>query len=206
MEILAHRGFWITEKEKNTETAFERAVNCSFGIETDIRDFQGKLVISHDLPDSYSQPLDSFLSMCRARNTTCNIALNIKADGLCDLLVETMAEYPQLNCFFFDMSVPEQVSYMERGLPVYTRQSDYEREPVLYQESAGVWMDSWKENWIQEPHIERHLKNRKTIGMISPEIHGRDPAPLWGLIRKYRREQILLCTNIPQKAEVYFHE
>lgn len=206
MEILAHRGYWVSENEKNTETAFERAIIHGFGVETDVRDYGGKLVISHDLPDSHSQPLDSFLHMCRAQNTVCSVALNIKADGLCDLLEETLAKYPQLTCFFFDMSVPEQVNYVERGLPVYTRQSDYESMPVLYREAAGVWLDSWKESWITEVCIERHLAEGKSVGIISPEIHGQDPVPLWEMIRKLKEERILLCTDIPQKAEEYFYE
>lgn len=206
MEILAHRGYWKSEEEKNTEIAFERAVRCGFGIETDVRDFQGKLVISHDLADSYSQPLEVFLAMCRAQNIVCSVALNIKADGLCGLLKKTIEEYSQLNLFFFDMSVPEQVFYVECGMPVYTRQSDYEKEPVLYQEASGIWMDSWKESWIRESCIEKHLEEGKAVGIISPEIHGRDPVPLWKMIRKFKNRRILLCTDIPQKAEEYFHE
>ena len=33
IKILAHRGFWKEETEKNTKTAFERAFNSGFGIE-----------------------------------------------------------------------------------------------------------------------------------------------------------------------------
>ena len=37
IKILAHRGFWKEETEKNTKIAFERAFNSGFGIETDPR-------------------------------------------------------------------------------------------------------------------------------------------------------------------------
>jgi glycerophosphoryl diester phosphodiesterase len=50
MKIIAHRGMWFNKHEQNTLVAFERALENGFGIETDFRDFNGSLVISHDLP------------------------------------------------------------------------------------------------------------------------------------------------------------
>ena len=49
-KILAHRGFWQSEDEKNTKVAFERAFDNGFGIETDLRDIKGTIVISHNMP------------------------------------------------------------------------------------------------------------------------------------------------------------
>jgi glycerophosphoryl diester phosphodiesterase len=62
LKIISHRGFWITPSEQNTEVAFIRALECGFGIETDIRDVSGDLVISHDMStqDGNYQSLDSF--------------------------------------------------------------------------------------------------------------------------------------------------
>ena len=50
MKILSHRGYWKEEKEKNTIDAVRKAFDHGFGIESDIRDLDGKLVISHN-PD-----------------------------------------------------------------------------------------------------------------------------------------------------------
>ena len=50
MIILSHRGYWKSEKERNQEVAFHRSFDLGYGTETDIRDIQGKLVISHDMP------------------------------------------------------------------------------------------------------------------------------------------------------------
>ena len=52
MKILSHRGYWKTAEEKNTATAMHRSFSLGFGTETDVRDYNGKLVISHDIPDS----------------------------------------------------------------------------------------------------------------------------------------------------------
>lgn len=48
IKIIAHRGMWFQQDEKNTFPAFERALQNGFGIETDFRDCNGELVISHD--------------------------------------------------------------------------------------------------------------------------------------------------------------
>ena len=45
IEILAHRGFWKREGEKNTKVAFERAFDNGFGIETDLRDVKGEIIV-----------------------------------------------------------------------------------------------------------------------------------------------------------------
>ena len=63
MEIIAHRGFWISAEEKNTQTAFLRALENGFGIETDLRDFDGTLVISHDMANAQCLSVDDFLKM-----------------------------------------------------------------------------------------------------------------------------------------------
>ena len=61
MKILSHRGFWLNPEEKNKQISFKRAVDCGYGIETDIRDYNGKLVISHDIPNEDCLQLDDFL-------------------------------------------------------------------------------------------------------------------------------------------------
>ena len=51
MIVLSHRGYWKTAVEKNTPTAFKRSFELGFGTETDVRDRNGELVISHDMPN-----------------------------------------------------------------------------------------------------------------------------------------------------------
>ena len=50
LKILAHRGLWTIENEKNTIEALRNALEEGFGIETDIRDCCGEIVISHNPP------------------------------------------------------------------------------------------------------------------------------------------------------------
>lgn len=61
MLFLSHRGRWLEPSEKNTEAAFVRWFAQGFGTETDVRDLDGQVVISHDPPRSGAMPLARFL-------------------------------------------------------------------------------------------------------------------------------------------------
>lgn len=50
IEILAHRGWWTSREDQNSLDALTRALTAGFGVETDIRDCAGRLVVSHDMP------------------------------------------------------------------------------------------------------------------------------------------------------------
>ena len=52
MQLLAHRGLWNRPEEKNSLQALTASFNLGIGVETDIRDCDGSLVISHDPPRS----------------------------------------------------------------------------------------------------------------------------------------------------------
>ena len=58
--ILAHRGIWNEIVEQNTMIAFKRAFERKIGIETDIRDYNGEIVISHDIPSGKMLFLSDF--------------------------------------------------------------------------------------------------------------------------------------------------
>ncbi len=50
MRLFFHRMFWDNHSHKNFRLALISALDLGFGIETDICDFDGRLVISHDPP------------------------------------------------------------------------------------------------------------------------------------------------------------
>jgi hypothetical protein len=63
IKILAHRGQWNLPEKKNSLSAFERAFSNGYGIETDIRDYKGELVISHNIADETAPKLSELLSL-----------------------------------------------------------------------------------------------------------------------------------------------
>lgn len=201
MQILAHRGFWKSAEEKNSLSAFERAFKFGYGIETDVRDYLGKLVVSHNIADENSPLFEDVLRIYKESKSNQYLAINIKADGLQGLLGELLAKYEVEKYFVFDMSIPELVAYRNKGINYFTRMSDYEREPVLLDDAMGIWMDEWITTWISLEEIRCFSKQNKAVGVISPEIHGRNERKMWDFIREIDEERLLLCTDRPDLFE-----
>lgn len=197
MQILAHRGLWHSEEERNSLIALERAFANGYGIETDIRDYHGKLVISHDIPNKDSIELEVVLKKYVEYGCKGWLALNIKADGLQTVLQDLIDKYEIKKYFVFDMSIPEQLVYKKKKIPYFTRQSELEKDLVLYEESLGVWMDEWEENWITKVCVEQHLHSGKMVSIISPEIHGRNPEFLLNELKELKSENLFICTDKP---------
>ena len=209
MEILCHRGYWKEENERNTIKSIRAALESGRGIESDIRDLDKMLVISHDLPDKQSPMAEEvFKLMAEYENKYC-FAINIKSDGLKDILMEQLQKYHIVNYFVFDMSVPQIIEYQEKGIRYYTRQSEYEKQPVLYREAAGVWIDAFEDDsWITEELIYEHQKNGKKICVVSPDLHQRDNIIFWNrlLTFKINWQEIMLCTDYPDDAISFFEK
>lgn len=205
MIILAHRGVWKTECDKNTLKSLKKAFCCGYGIETDLRDYCGKIVISHDIADDKSPLFDDLLQIYISSGTGLPLALNVKADGLQKHAKELLQKYKIDNYFFFDMSIPELVVYKKMDLIYFTRQSDIEKEPILYNSSNGIWIDGFYEEWINCKEIQRHLANGKYVSVISPEIHKKDSQGLWRMLKNIDGRKLMLCTDKPGEAEEYFN-
>ncbi|MCJ2087477.1 hypothetical protein MKK88_16025 [Methylobacterium sp. E-005] len=196
MRIISHRGWWHQPVEKNSALAFQRSVAASFGTETDVRDQVGRLVVSHDPPHGDALPWEDLLDLFSG--TGLPLAVNVKSDGLAPLLARAF-EGRDIPWFAFDMSVPEMIRYARAGLPFYTRHSDVEAEPILYDAATGVWLDGFHGDWFEKSVIESHLAAGKAVCVVSPELHGRDPQKVWGWLLAMPGD-ITLCTDFPDRA------
>ena len=168
INIIAHRGYWLLESEKNTITAFKRAFEHGYGIETDFRDAHGRLVISHDLPCSGVIESEEFALLCRLYKDKGTMALNIKADGLQALIKTFIYKAKISNHFVFDMSVPDTRGYLALGIPVFTRMSEYEAVPVFVEQAKGVWLDCFEGNWYGSALIAELLARAQKVALVSP--------------------------------------
>lgn len=200
--ILAHRGYWKTEDEKNTKAAFIRAFDNGFGIETDLRDITGTIVISHNMPNGGEITFEEVLKLMDGRNLP--LALNIKADGLADEIKRLLEKYNHINYFTFDMSIPEMVYQHKLGLNIFTGRSDIITHPIMLKEAKGVWLDCFNSDWFGAKEIE-DLKNQgKEVCIVSPDLHKREYKSVWS---KYKNaEGIMLCTDYPDEAKEYFND
>lgn len=203
MNVLSHRGYWQELNEKNKEIAFQRSFELGFGTETDIRDRNGALVISHDMPDGSEMSLSDFLRIVDNRNLP--FALNIKADGLILPLVKQMQSTKLSNWFVFDMAVPDMYAYLKAGVPVFTRMSEVEKQPAWIEQSAGVWLDAFSDIWYDAQTIEDLLRSGKKVCVVSSELHGRNYEALWNLLLPISKHPLLmLCTDNPELARNFF--
>jgi glycerophosphoryl diester phosphodiesterase len=209
IKILSHRGYWLKPEEKNTVEAFERSFSLGFGTETDIRDYNGELVVSHDIATSNSIAFEDFLKIYVMYDKQLLLALNIKSDGLQDKLTELLRQYAVTNYFVFDMSIPEAVVYCKKNISMYTRQSEYETVPSLYQESAGVWIDGFISDWVTPSTIIKHIDAGKKVCLVSPDLHRREHVDFWKKLKQteelLRSDQLFLCTDYPKEAREYFY-
>lgn len=206
MKILAHRGYWKVNNNPNTLEAFRDAFYRGWGIETDVRGYCGKLVISHGLPNDscplFADVLNIRDNWEKASKLRLPIAINIKADGLKNMLLSFKKRIAE--DFVFDMSVPELIAYKDCGISFFTRQSDVEPIPVCLGAAAGVWMDGFYHDWIDAAAVKKMLKDVAQAGIISPEIHKRPHDALWQSLSTIKDCNFLLCTDAPDEAERYF--
>lgn len=201
MRIISHRGWWRQPHEKNSMAAFAHSFANGYGTETDVRDLDGQLVISHDMPRAAEAlPLAPVLALAHAHGVP--LAINIKADGLAGPLHDALQAFPGLDWFVFDMSVPDMRGHLAQGNPTYTRCSEVEPQPAYLDRAQGIWLDALDTPWLNAREIERVLSWGKPVCLVSPELHRRDPLPLWQAITTIADTSLLtLCTDLPDQAQ-----
>lgn len=200
--IIAHRGYWKTENEKNSFAAFKRAFNNGYGVETDLRDIKGEIVISHNMPTGNEMTFEDFLQLLDGRNLP--LALNIKADGQAEEIKRLLDKYKHTNYFTFDMSIPEMIVQHKVGLQVFTGLSDIIPNPILFDKAKGVWLDCFNSDWFGEKEITDLLNQGKEVCIVSPDLHKREYKNVWNRYKNI--SGIMVCTDHPDEAEVYFND
>lgn len=206
MEIIAHRGYWETQEEKNTEVAFARAFQNGFGVETDFRDFNSKLVIAHNIPTGDEMSAEDFFRLYSKIGNGLPLALNVKADGLQERFANLLEKYQVENYFLFDMSIPDTLGYVNKNLKIFSRHSEYEKDLPFYQYSDGVWMDCFNSDWFNEEQIISHIGAGKKVCIVSPELHKREIGEVWSKYRVKTDGGLSICTDLPQKAASFFNQ
>ncbi|WP_118986068.1 hypothetical protein [Photorhabdus sp. CRCIA-P01] len=211
MEIISHRGYWFSEREKNTATAFERSFSLGFGTETDIRDYKGELVISHDIASSDCITFKEFISIYKKNigNNNGTLALNVKADGLQEKVRLILEQENLSNYFFFDMSIPDMLGYFSLGLSTFARYSEYESINSLYDRAEGIWLDGFSQDLVTADLLNKFLSSGKKVCIVSPELHHRNHIESW---KKYKTfphnlisdRNLILCTDLPEDATEFF--
>jgi hypothetical protein len=205
--LLSHRGCWKDGLPKNSIAAMQRSLASGFGVETDIRDEAGQLVISHDLPSSSCPTLRQLLDAAAdgSPHSSPILALNIKADGLTTLMRSELSRHPELQCFVFDMAVPDMRLYLDAGIPTFSRLSEVEPTPAWVERCQGIWLDAFTREWYSIGVIRNLLAQDKYVCVVSPELHCREHVDLWQQLKPiWADNRLLLCTDFPDDAYKFF--
>jgi hypothetical protein len=197
--IFAHRGDWHPDLQPNSSHALSNAFTNGFAIETDVRDFHGKLVISHDpCIDSNAQSFEELLGK------THRIAINIKSDGLSELIARNLDSIAASKSFIFDCSFPELLRYKRLGIPHAMRISEYEKK--LPWNPDYIWLDAFESDWWLEDLAAQELMKKIPTVIVSPELHKRDHRQVWDKVKSLRHSgvEVSICTDFPNRLAEEF--
>ena len=211
--VLAHRGCWKKANEKNSMDAFERAFKLGFGIETDLRDVEKKIVVSHDMPNKECLAFEDLIRLYTDLNCKSFLALNIKSDGLTAEVSKVLHKYEVTNYFCFDMSIPDTLAYRNNKINFFCRYSELEPYIPFQEERLGVWFDAFGANDVDFVKANAHANNEYAC-LVSPELHGRSHLEAW---HKWKESldfnkhdklsnNIMVCTDLPEDFIQYMGE
>ena len=192
-QIFAHRGFWkeggfAPNSRESLESAFEKG----FAVETDVRDQQEEIVISHDPCGS-----STYSSFNKELLALGGIAINIKSDGLVPRFAELREHLQESQSFVFDCSFPQILQFRKASIPHALRISEYEKE--LPWNPDYIWLDAFNDDWwVKDAKIRKLMDQTPTI-IVSPELHGREFLLVWEEFSKLAQEveNIGICTDFP---------
>jgi len=210
IEILAHRGCWLQASEQNTLTAFEMAFRSGFGIELDVRDELGSLIVSHDISGGTSCHLSDVIALYLDLCSCSTIAVNIKSDGLASMIKDLFKSYGVRQYFVFDMSIPDTMAYLsDPDIPTYIRRSELEDYPKLTKQADGIWVDELTTTWLRRNSILHMISDGVPVALVSPELHHRTHVGLWEILKDVcsdtTADVLKLCTDFPFEAHDYFN-
>lgn len=206
MIVISHRGLWKNTEEKNKKQAFINSFRLGYGTETDLRDIKGKIIISHDMPKGDELSFEELLQLMDGRNLP--LALNIKADGQIEAILELLAKYNHTNYFTFDMSIPDLVVQCEAGANAFSGMSDVQPLPIMLQNVCGIWLDSFNSDWYQAELVDSILTSGKKVCIVSSDLHKRDTEDQWNKIKSVKQidsSNLILCTDQPIEATKFFY-
>lgn len=202
MLILAHRGLWKSPEEQNKLCAIRAAFEEGFGVETDVRDCRGQIVISHNPPDGRESNFSACAELLYGLNLP--LAINIKADGLARDLRKIYMEYRLSDFFVFDMSIPDMREQLLAGNPTFGRLSDVESQILWPDDISGIWLDSFGIFWYERELLDK-LLNKYRVCIVSEELHGRNNSRQWSMLLPLaKNNNLMLCTDRPLEARTFF--
>ncbi len=194
MKIYSHRV--------NSVSALAK-MDPKYGVEIDLRTNNGSVILAHD-PFTEGDLFSDWLKFWRGQS----IILNVKEDGLEDLILQCLNEYGVSDFFFLDQSYPSIRRTINSGLTrVATRVSDYEDlQTALNSGSDWVWLDSFSGNWdYLNEAVPVLAKNGQKTCLVSPELQRTNSSDELHFLQEMILQESLaitsVCTKFPESWE-----
>jgi len=191
LQIFSHR----------VNTAADLAlVPSRYGVEVDVRDYDGRLRLAHD-PFIRGEDFDEFLTGYRHAG----IIFNTKCDGLEEEILRLAEKHSIRDYWFLDTALPTLVRLANSGITrTAVRFSEYEPLEATLR-FAGlaewVWVDCFTRLPLN-PRVWAELRRNFKICIVSPELqrHGRAAIEDWRrLLANMPVDGV--CTDFPEDWE-----
>lgn len=186
----------LIEHRVNTLEHLQR-VPPQYGIEVDIRDYDGELRLVHD-PFLSGERLEDLL----AAYQHALIIFNVKCDGLEGAILDLVEKYQIKNYFILDLAAPTLIRLTQRGVhQVAVRFSEYEpleAALVFAGKADWVWVDCFTHLPLDAESYQR-LRQHFKICLVSPELQ-KFPREMIQTYRQQLREMPIdaVCTDYCQ--------
>lgn len=167
-----------------------------YGVETDLRDYKNKIILSHD-PFKSGDSFNEFLKVYDHKF----LVLNIKSEGIESAILKLLKKFKIKNYFFLDCSFPSLMNLIRKGNKnVSIRVSDYEGFGTLKKikySAKWVWIDCFNYIPLSEKNYKLIKKYKYKICLVSPELHGKkiNNQNCIKLIKKRRIKIDMICTK-----------
>ena len=186
---LAHRVN-VLSKEL-AEDIFSRC--C--GIEFDIRDSAGELIVVHDaFMTDYYQTFSEFLTFCRPDKF---YIVNVKAEGIEQRAIHMLEAAGIRNFFLLDVGIPAMMRLHKTGETRfairYSEVEPMENVDALKHIGTWVWVDCFTKYSLTREVAQTFKSWGLKICLVSPDLQGRPDE-----IAEYI--EILVSQNIPYDA------
>ena len=164
MNFISHRRNTIDQLKKT---------NTKYGIEVDIRSFGDDLIIHHD-PFSIGEKFIDWIKEYKHGT----LILNVKEEGLEDLLLKYMKKFDITDFFFLDQSFPFLIKTTKIGESRSAlRISEFESIEtaiLLANKVDWVWVDCFSKFPLSFNDFETLKACGYKICIVSPELQGFD--------------------------------
>jgi hypothetical protein len=161
VKIIAHRV--------NTLKNLTKLGNDIFGVETDLRYYKDKLILSHD-PKAKGDNFNKFL-----KKTNKTIFLNIKSSGILKNIISLVKNK---NVFFLDISFSEidhlfKLNLSKKILLRFSCYENFDLSNKYMKKIKWIWFDYFNDLKISIKNYKYFKKYNKKICLVSPDLLGK---------------------------------